>query len=118
MVTNLLQWFLSALVIIIAAFLVPGVEVTLIGALLVAVVLGVFSIFIKPLLVALTLPINVLTLGLFSLVINGFLIYVAALIVPGFSVANFWWAILYGLVLAIINVFFGIGILDREKKTN
>jgi putative membrane protein len=102
------QWILSAVAIGIAALLVPGVEVTLLGTILVAVVLAFFSIFIKPLIVLLTLPINILTLGLFSLVINGGLIMLAGLIVPGFVVAGFWWALLYSIVLSIINLLFGL----------
>ena len=62
----LFQWIISALAIGIAAYLVPNVTVTLAGALVAAVVLGAFNLFIRPILVVLTLPINILTLGLFS----------------------------------------------------
>ncbi|MGE5298058.1 MAG: phage holin family protein, partial [Acidobacteriaceae bacterium] len=72
-------------------------------ALVVAVVLGIINISIKPLLLILTLPLTVITLGLFALVINALLILLAGKIVPGFEIASFWWAVLFSIVLAIIN---------------
>lgn len=105
---TLFQWILSAVVIVVAALLVPGVETTLVGALLAAVVIALLSVFIKPILVILTLPINILTLGLFSLVINTILVLLAAMVVPGFEVANFWWGLLFSVVLTLLNVLFGV----------
>lgn len=98
-----LHWLIATLSIIIAAYLVPGVSVTLVGALIAAVVLGALNTLIRPILLVLTLPINVLTLGLFSFVINAVLIWLAAMIVPGFTVAGFGTALLYAIALAIIN---------------
>lgn len=109
-----IHWLLSAALIGVAALLVPGVEVTVIGALLAAIVLALLSVFIKPVLVLLTLPINIVTLGLFSLVINAALVLLADVLVPGFEVANFWWALLFGLVLSLLNVLFG---MDRKSWT-
>lgn len=97
------QWFISALAIGIAAYIVPGVSVTLVGALIAAVVLGALNLFIRPILVVLTLPITVLTLGLFSLVINACLVLLAAALVPGFAIGGFWTAVLYALALSIVN---------------
>src|ERR1035437_7999381 len=97
------HWLIAALAIGIAAYIVPGVSVTLAGALIAAVVLGALNLFIRPILIVLTLPINILTLGLFSLVINAFLVWLATLVVPGFAVADFWTAILFALVLSIVN---------------
>ncbi len=103
----LLQWIVSAVAIGIAAYLVPGATVTLVGALILAVVLAALNLLIRPILFALTLPITVLTLGLFSLVINALLVWVAAAIVPGFSILGFWSALFFAVVLAIVNwVFF------------
>lgn len=104
---TLLHWFLSALAILVAAYLVPGVETTLIGALVLAVVLALINIFVKPVVTLLTLPINVITLGLFSFVINAALIMLAAAVVPGFAVANFWIALVFSIVLALITALFG-----------
>jgi putative membrane protein len=97
---------LAALAIGIAAYLLPGVSVTLLGALILAVVLGVVQTFIKPIINLLTLPLTILTLGLFSLVVNALIIILLGLVIPGFSVAGFWSALLFALILALINAFF------------
>lgn len=113
MMQNILHWLVSAVAIGLAALLIPAVEITWVGALLVAIVLGLLSTFIKPILVALTLPLNIVTLGLFSLVINAVLVLVADFIVPGFSVDGFWWALVYAAVLSLINVFFGLRLFKK-----
>lgn len=98
------HWILSALAIGIAAYLLGDkVQVTVLGALIAAVVLGAFNIFIRPIIMVLTLPINLVTLGLFSLVINAALVMLASMIVPGFMVSGFWIALLFALILAVIN---------------
>lgn len=100
----LLQWLISGLAIIITAYLLPGVQLTgVFAALVTALILGLINAFIRPVLLLLTLPLTILTLGLFTLVINALLILLAAAIVPGFLVQGFWWAFLFGLVLAVIN---------------
>lgn len=100
----LIKWLVNALAIGITAYLLPGVRVSgLFAALVTALVLGLVNIFIRPLLLLLTLPLNILTLGLFTLVINALLILLVAAVVPGFSVRGFWWAVLFGLVLAVVN---------------
>ena len=103
-----LHWLISAAAIGIAAYIVPGVTITLISALIAAVVLGALNLFIRPILVVLTLPINILTLGLFSLVINACLVLLATSVVPGFAVAGFGTALLFALVLAIVNWVFHV----------
>ena len=99
----LFHWLISIVAILIAAYIVPGTSVTLLGALIAAVVLGALNLFIKPILIVLTLPINILTLGLFSLVINAMLVLLASLIVSGFVVTGFWAAFLFALVLSVVN---------------
>ncbi|MBU3668841.1 MAG: phage holin family protein [Candidatus Taylorbacteria bacterium] len=103
---KLTQWIVSAIAILIAAYLIPGVEVTLVGALVLAVVLAIFNLFIKPIIFILTLPINILTLGLFSLVINALLILLADKVVPGFAISGFWIAVLFSIVLSLIHAVF------------
>ncbi len=100
------HWIISAAAIGIAAYLLPGVEVTLIGALVLVVVLAVINMFIKPIIFILTLPINILTIGLFSLIINGFMIWLAGLIVPGFTVSGYWSAFFFAIILSLINMVF------------
>lgn len=103
---NITQWLVSTVAILIAAYLLPGVEVTLVGALVLAVVLAVLNQFIKPILILLTLPINIVTLGLFSLVINALLVLLADKIVPGFAISGFWIAVLFSIVLSLLNSVF------------
>ncbi len=103
-----LHWLIAALAIGIAAYIVPNVSVTIIGAIIAAVVLGAFNYFLRPILIVLTLPINIVTLGLFSLVINALLVLLAAMIVPGFGVTGFWTAVLFALVLSIVNWVFSL----------
>ncbi len=97
------HWFISALAIFISAYIVPGVAITPIGAVIAAVVLGALNLFIRPIIVILTLPITVLTLGLFSIVINALLVMLTSYLVPEFFVAGFWAAFVFAVVLAIVN---------------
>lgn len=102
----LINWIVSALAILVAAYLLPGVHVTSFAAALVAVVvLGIINAVIKPILLILTLPINILTLGLFTFVINALVIILAANLVSGFTVDSFWWALAFSIILSIISFF-------------
>lgn len=100
----LINWLLAALAIMVTAYLLPGVQLSgFVPALLTALVLGLVNAFIKPILLLLTLPINILTLGLFTLVINALLIMLVSKIVSGFQVAGFWWALVFSVVLTVVN---------------
>ena len=102
----LINWLVSAFAILVTAYILPGVQVQSLGAALVAaVVLGVINAFIKPILIIFTLPINILTLGLFTFVINAFVIILTANLVSGFKVDGFWWALLFSIILSLINSF-------------
>lgn len=93
----------SVLVLVIAHFM-SGVHVaSFTTALIVAVVLGLLNIFIKPILVILTLPVTVLTLGLFLLVINAIIILLCTKIVGGFEVDSFWTALFFSIILSILQ---------------
>ena len=99
----LVHWIVSAIAILIAAYILPGVHVTgFVAALILAVVLGVINAFIRPLIIMLTLPITIITFGLFVLVINAVMVMIAAAIVPGFSVDSFAYGFLFAIVLAIV----------------
>ncbi|MBJ6723951.1 phage holin family protein [Geomesophilobacter sediminis] len=105
MVHILLHWLISAVAIIITAYLLPGIRLSGFGAALAtAVVLGFINAFIRPLILLLTLPFNILTLGLFTLVINALLILLTSALVPGFQVAGFGWALLFSVVLWLVNL--------------
>lgn len=96
----------SALAVIISAYILPGVKVDgFVTAVIVAIVLGAVNMFIKPVLVLLTLPLTILTLGLFTFVINAFLVLLVGGIVPGFRVEGFLSALLFSFVLSIISSF-------------
>ncbi|MFA6382040.1 MAG: phage holin family protein [Candidatus Buchananbacteria bacterium] len=104
----LLKWLVATLAVIITAYLLPGIAITdIFAALVAALILGLLNAILKPVLVILTLPINVLTLGLFTLVINAALVMLTGAIVPGFKVAGFLWALLFSLVLSIIMFVLG-----------
>ena len=95
----------NALAFYVVAYLVPGVTITGWEALLVvAVVWGVLALLLKPILVLLTLPINILTLGLFTFVINALLIMLMSRLVTGFKVEGFTTALLAAIVLALVNL--------------
>ncbi len=96
----------SAIAIIITAYLLPGATVTLTGSIVLAVVLGVINIFIKPLVKLITIPLTILTLGIFSLVINALFIILASKLVPGFSVSGFWSAFWFSIILSLVNALF------------
>ncbi len=104
---------LSALAVFVTARILPGVALDgFVTALVVAVVLGVVNAVLRPVLLLLTLPINILTLGLFTFVIIGGLVELVSFLVPGFRVASFWWALAFALVLWVVNGFFHL----LEKK--
>jgi len=100
----LLNWLLSTIAIIAAAYILPGVHVAdFKAALITALVLGIINAILKPVLIIFTLPITILTLGLFTFVINALLVLLTSHIAPGFHVDNFWWALLFSIVLSIIS---------------
>ena len=100
----LINWILSALAVFAAAYILPGVHIqSFTTALIAALVLGVINAIFKPILLILTLPINLLTLGLFTFVINAALILFAANLVPGFRVDGFLWALILSILLSVIN---------------
>lgn len=103
---TLLHWAVSTAAILVTAYIIPGVAVTLVGAIVLAVVLGLINTFIKPILTILTLPLTIITLGLFSLVLNAALIMLASYVVPGFVVTGFLPALLFSIVLSFVNALF------------
>lgn len=105
----LLNWLVSTIAIIATTYLLPGISIdNFWTAGIVAIVLAVVNIFIRPLILILTLPLNILTLGLFTFVINALMIMLVDWIVPGFTVADFWWALLFSIILTIIQWLLGL----------
>ena len=100
----ILRLIVNVIAIMLAAYLVPGVTVGGWGtAILLALVLGILNVLVKPVLVILTLPVSFLTLGLFVLIINVLILFLAAALVPGFELASFWAALIFGLVMGLIQ---------------
>lgn len=102
----IISWIVSAMVIFAIAYILPGVHVAnFTAALVVALVLGIINAFVKPVLLIITLPINILTLGLFTFILNAILILIVSQIVPGFIVDGFLWALIFGIILSIASTF-------------
>lgn len=100
----LIHWIVSALAITITAYILPGVYVNgVVPAFVLAIVLGALNAILRPVLIILTLPISIITLGLSVFFINALIVLLTTHIVAGFTVANFWSAFLFGIVLSIVN---------------
>lgn len=104
----LLRWLLNTLILVLVANLTPGVTIeSFWSALITSVIFGLINAVIRPLMMLLTLPINILTLGLFTLVTNALMFWLAGTIVKGLTIDNFWsafWAaLLYWLIVMVIN---------------
>ena len=96
---------INALSLLIVAYLLEGLEVEgITAALVAALVLGMVNAVIRPLILLFTLPLNVLTLGLFTFVVNAALLYLVAQVVRGFSVENFWAALLGAVLLTVVSM--------------
>lgn len=101
---TILRMLLTAVAVMVIAKFLPGVEVTdFVNAMFVAIVLGFLRITVQPLLVLLTLPATILTMGLFLLVINAVIIMMASYFVDGFTVNGFWVALLFSILLSVFQ---------------
>jgi len=104
----LLRWILNTLVLMIVSFIVPGIEFSSFwSALITSAVFGLINALVRPILLILTLPVNILTLGLFTLIINALMFWLAGSIVKGFYIqgfaAAFWGALVYWIIVTLIN---------------
>ena len=108
---------LTTIAAMLASYLLHGVQIANITtALMVSVVLALLDAFVKPILIILTLPITIVTLGLFLLVINILIIKWAADIVPGFKVSSWWSALLFSLIVSVVNSLLESLLTDPKKK--
>jgi putative membrane protein len=110
----IIQLIISTLAVLITAYLLPGVEIVdnnFFTAVIVAAVLSFLNAVVKPIMVVLTIPITLFTLGFFLLAINAFIVMLASRIVDGFHVKGFWWALLFSFILSITT-----SILESVKK--
>ncbi len=100
----IINLLISAVVVYFAAWLLPGIHIgSFVSAIIVALVMGFLNRFVKPVLKILTIPITILTLGLFLLILNVLLIYFTDWLISGFSVDGFWSALFFALIVGFIN---------------
>ena len=112
----LVLWLVNALALMAVAYLLPGITVaSFISALIAALVLGLVNAVIRPLLVILTLPVTLLTLGLFLFVINAFLFWLVAELVKGFTVSNFGAALIGSILYSLITLVTSWLLFPRRK---
>lgn len=112
----IIKLLLSGLAVLLSAYILPGVEVSsFLTAVLVAALLALLNAIVRPILVILTIPITVVTLGLFLLVINAIIILLVHELISGFHVNGFWWALLFSIILTIVNsVFESLAKTDKD----
>lgn len=112
----LLVWILNAVALLAVAYLYPGVQVQdWKAAAIAALVLGLVNTLVKPVLVILTLPVTIITLGLFLIVLNALLFWAVASLVPGFHVSGFWAAVLGAILYSVIGWLLSMLIPDKKS---
>lgn len=99
----LIRWALNVVAIIFTAYIINGFEVTVAGAIFGSIILGIINAIIRPVILILTLPINIITLGLFTLVVNGLMLWLTSSMIKGFDITGFGIAIIVALVLSIFS---------------
>jgi len=115
----LVKWIINTAALFVVVKTIKGFEVTVPGLngliilFVTSAVLGIINVFIKPLIFVLTLPINLLTFGLFTIVINGAMLYLTSFIVKGFEIRSFWGAVVGAIMYSIITTFINI-IISKE----
>lgn len=111
----LLNLLFSTIAVLITAYILPGVDVTsFASALIVAIVLGLLNITLKPLLIILTIPVTILTLGLFLFVINAIIILIAEGLISGFRVDGFFWALIFSIIVSLLQSLFSAFVPERR----
>ncbi len=110
----LIRWLVLTISIILTSYLVDGIYVeSFFSALFAALVLGILNALFRPVLIVITLPINILTLGLFTFVINALLLKMVSGVVPGFYVYGFWSAVFGSLIISLVSWLLSSFVSDR-----
>lgn len=110
----LIRWMILTIAIIAAAYLLEGIEVSgFFSAFLAAAILGILNALFRPVLLLLTLPINVLTLGLFTFAINALMLMMASGVIGGFLVRGFWTAVLGSIIISLVSALLTALVSDR-----
>ena len=106
---------LSALSVIIASYILKGVHVDgFLTALIIALVIALLNVFLRPLLVILTIPITIVTFGLFLLIINALIVLMAEALISGFVVDGLGWAVLFSLIVSFVNYLLGVKTVEEK----
>ncbi|MGA3207524.1 MAG: phage holin family protein [Syntrophales bacterium] len=112
----LIRWIILMVSIIVASYLLEGIHISgFFSAFFAAAALGMLNALFRPILLILTLPINVLTLGLFTFIINALMLKIASGIIPGFEVHGFWTAVIGSLIISVISWLLNSFISDRGR---
>jgi len=113
----ILKMLLTAIAVVILAELLPGIAVDgYTSAIIVAIVLALLRVFVRPLIILFTLPITILTLGLFLFVINALIILLADKLIDGFAVSGFWYALLFSLLLSFFQSILYSFLKEKKQK--
>lgn len=110
------RWVLNIAAIILTAALLKGFQVTPWAAIVGSVFLGIINAVIRPILLILTLPLNFLTLGLFTFVVNGFMLWITSATIRGFDIHGFGWAILTAIVLSPVSFVISYFVEDKSFR--
>ena len=111
------SWIINTMAVVILAYILPGIWVAnIFTALGVALVLGILNAVVKPLLIILTIPVTVMTLGLFLLVINVLMVKLTDYFIDGFTVDGFWWALIFSFGLSLVAGIIGSIIGDKKNS--
>ena len=112
----LVRWLILTVAIMVASYLIQGIEVNgFSSAFFAAAILGVLNVFFRPILLILTLPINILTLGFFTFIINAVLLKMASGVISGFVVHGFWSAVFGGLIISVVSWLLNSFINDQGR---
>jgi len=112
----LVRWLILTAAIMVASYLIQGIEVSgFLSALFAAAILGVLNVFFRPILLILTLPINILTLGFFTFIINAVLLKMASGVISGFVVHGFWSAVFGGFIISVVSWLLNSFINDQGR---
>ena len=116
MAVVLAKWLILAASVMLAAYLIDNIEVSgFLSAIFAAAAIGVLNLFFRPVLLILTLPINVLSLGLFTFIINALMLKMASGLIPGFSVVGFWSTVFGAIVISAINWVLNAVLADTQR---
>ncbi len=111
-----LRWLILTIAILLASYILDGIQVSgFVSAFFAAAILGILNAFFRPILLILTLPINILTLGLFTFLVNALMLKMASGIIPGFHVYGFWTAVFGALIISVLNWLLTSFVNDRGR---